>query len=445
HAAIVYGCLADLEGSAGTTAAALENQGKALAVFESLARAAPDDADAQEDLARALERLGGLLRRMDRTGEALAAHRRSLDIRQRQAERDSGSASARRALASARRGIGSLWLQLDKGPDAEDQYRQALADCEALAKADPESSQARRDLAIALTDQADALMDLHKTADALEAYGRAMDIQARLAQAPGAGATARRDLAIALARVGQGQAMAGQLDRAGESLSKSLEIHRSLLAAAPEDAERRRDVAVTSFRLGGVHAAAGRLEPAEACYAEAVELYAALAAKSADVTGAHDLSVALNRLGDVQLERNGPAKAAASYTRSFQAAKAQADAGSDTGRRDSSYACGRLAGASIAVADLPRARQWFLQKFAIEAAAAKAAPAQPLWRHDGAATVCSQVGGGPEAARLWGLAIEAADALQRDGLLRGDQKELPSRLRALASGGPAAPGSRPAP
>ncbi|MCY2931874.1 MAG: hypothetical protein NTV86_20745, partial [Planctomycetota bacterium] len=39
---------------------------------------------------------------------------------------------------------------------------------------------------------------------------------------------------------------------------------------------------------------------------------------------------------------------------------------------------GRLAGASIAVADLPRARQWFLQKFAIEAAAAKAAPAQPL-------------------------------------------------------------------
>jgi tetratricopeptide (TPR) repeat protein len=91
---------------------------------------------------------------------------------------------------------------------------------------------------------------------------------------------------------------AGDVDGASEAFAACLTLRRELVARDRSNSEWRRDLSVALERVGDVHSLQGRHEAASAAFSEALSLReATLTNNAADVVATRDLAILWMRLG----------------------------------------------------------------------------------------------------------------------------------------------------
>ena len=312
--ALAYHKLADSQGGFGGKAnigeadTGLRNHRKALALREALARAAPQDWEAQSryarshvllsyaeaDRARGVEHARAGLEIAERTAKArpevrpfrsgvaiaqyalgaaltasgdLAAATRAFEAANEVFEElyrsDENAKSARRDLAlSEKRLSGILAIQGDRQRALERSVR-ALELDEAEARAHPESPQAQRDLSVSLVDLAAGKMETGDPRGALPLLVRALELRRELRDADPRNALAANDLVSVLTRLGAAESEIGDHAKALGHLTEAL--------ALLEKDDRASQRAPALAELARAHERAGRSAEALRVWRQAIE------------------------------------------------------------------------------------------------------------------------------------------------------------------------------
>jgi tetratricopeptide (TPR) repeat protein len=121
--------------------------GRALPLYERVARSEPGNPNWKGDIAIHHERMGDLLVLESKPDEALAAYRKALAIVQRLADDDPGNAQWQDALSIGHRKVGDVLLDQGDAAGALLEYRSDLAIATRLSDADQSDVDRRRELA----------------------------------------------------------------------------------------------------------------------------------------------------------------------------------------------------------------------------------------------------------------------------------------------------------
>ncbi len=114
-----------------------------------------------------------------------------------------------------------------------------------------------------------------------------------------------------------------QTETIDETTADTNEIDRALSSADPDNAEARRDLSVSLEKLGNVAMSSGDLAGAARAYGESLEIARALSAADPDNAEARrDLSVSLQKLGNVAVSSGDLAGAATAYGESLEILRA---------------------------------------------------------------------------------------------------------------------------
>ena len=115
---------------------------------------------------------------------------------------------------------------------------------------------------------------------------------------------------------------AGDGARALAAYEEGLEIRRRLAATDPGNTGWQRDVSVSLDRIGDLRLRAGETAAALAAYEEGLEIARTLAATDPGNTGwQRDVSVSLDRIGDLRLRAGETAAALAAYEEGLEIAR----------------------------------------------------------------------------------------------------------------------------
>jgi len=131
-------------------------------------------------------------------GAAESARRfysRSMEIFQELAKADPNDAEAKRDLSDSYNSLGDMHLKMGATDKAMQSCQKALELREALAKANPKSTEAQRDLSILYERRGDVHLKLGATDKAMQSYQKCLELREALAMAAPPNVEAKRDLA----------------------------------------------------------------------------------------------------------------------------------------------------------------------------------------------------------------------------------------------------------
>ena len=251
----------------------------------------------------------------------------SLEIFQALARADPNDAQARRDLAISYGRLGDVHLKLGATDEALQYFQKDLELSEALARADPNDAQARRDLAISYSKLDDVHLRLGATDKALQSYQDGLKLSEALAEADLTNVQAQQDLSRSYYNLGKAHERANELARAQPWYEKMLAVGRDLAQRSPRSSDARREVAVDCERLSGLCSRAGDWTAA-ATYARQAIDHAREAQKlaGADRPFRWDFSVTLRYLGKAQAGAGQLKEARQSYEEAVQAGPKSAEA-----------------------------------------------------------------------------------------------------------------------
>ena len=319
-------------------------------------------------------------------------------------------------------------------PTAREAFRKVSELMRARAAADPDNTGWQRDLFVSLDRIGDVQRAQGDLAAALRSYRQSFEIAERLAAADPDNTGWQRDLSVSLDRIGDVETAQGDLAAALRSYRQSFEIFESasprriqttqagsaispsrskrsamcsapratspppfaaidkasrsadrLAAADPDNTGWQRDLSVSLNKIGDVETARGDLAAALRSYRQSFEIFERLAAADPDNTGwQRDLSVSLNKIGDVETAQGDLAAALRSYRQSFEIAERLAAADPDnTGwQRDLSVSLNKIGDVETARGDLAAALRSYRQSFEIFERLAAADPDNTGWQRD---------------------------------------------------------------
>ncbi|TAD91668.1 MAG: TIR domain-containing protein [Alphaproteobacteria bacterium] len=335
----------------GDSAAALAAYQEALEINRRLAAANPTDGEAARDLSVSLDKLGDFYQRRGAEGDsavALAAYLESLDVDRRLAAANPNDAGAARDLSVSLSQLGAFYQRRGAAGDsaaALEAYQESLEIARRLANANRTDGQAARDLSVSLTQLGDFYRRRGAEGDsaaALAAYQESLEIARRLAAANPTDGQAARDLSLSLSQLGafyQRRWAEGDSAAALEANQESLKIARRLAASNPTDGQAARELSVSLTGLGDLYqrrGAEGDSAAALAAYQESLEMFRRLAAvNSTDGQAARDLSLSLEKLGDLYQRRGAEGDSAAAlavYQESLEIRRRLAAANPTDGR-----------------------------------------------------------------------------------------------------------------
>ncbi|MGH9934643.1 MAG: protein kinase domain-containing protein, partial [Blastocatellia bacterium] len=252
-----YQRIGDVLAMTGKRAEALENQRRALAVFEQAVAAGPDDKRVRRDLFIGHVKMGDRLAGAGDRTSALEHYRHALQIASALAASDPDNAKAKRELAVCHDKVGNILVASNSPGDpagALESYRQAFAIREKLSLADPSNVEASRDLATSHVKIGETLVKLGRTAEALQPYRAALKIDEALSAPDPNNAQHRLDCAYDYEKIGDLLARTGDLNGAIEQHRQAERVRRDVSNADRENEEVKRDLAGSQARLGESHA-----------------------------------------------------------------------------------------------------------------------------------------------------------------------------------------------
>jgi tetratricopeptide (TPR) repeat protein len=314
---------------------------------------------------------------------ALADARRSFDLAERLFSQDESKPDGRRVLSAACNQLGDHLARRGQPGDAEQalrHYTRSLELFEALLKRDPDSAQAARDVSVSLNNLGGLLARRGQPGDAGEALrhcARSLEIREGLLKRDPDSAQAARDVSVGLERLGGLLARRGQPGDAGEALrhyTRGLEISEGLLKRDPDSAQAARDVSVSLEKLGDLLDRRG--QPGDAgealrYYTRGLEIREALLKRNPDsARAARDVSVSLEKLGDLLARRGQPGDAGEAlrhYTRGLEISEALLKRDPDSARaaRDVSVSQYKLGERDVGLQNLESAIAHFKAGIAV--------------------------------------------------------------------------------
>ncbi len=310
--------LARIAAQVGPSAGAAEQYRQAIAMWDELLAASPDDPSDREELARALDGEAMLLTRMKgRLGDALEACRRARALIEPLAATSDAPARLRGLLGSILLNTAQVEFALGQPVEAVASYRRALDVHERLAAEDPASVIPR--LAAAEAHAAMAQIFSQQpggTHPAIASYEKAVEILGAVTREHPGLAEETFTMALDLNDLALLQAMAGKLDSALASGQRSVAILERLDRQYPDVLKYRGGLAAGYNTIGEIYRR--RQEPAEslALAEKARPLLERLAAEHPEDTVSRiDLARTYSSIGRIQQRTGWPAEALHSYQR----------------------------------------------------------------------------------------------------------------------------------
>lgn len=253
--ATAYEKIGDIQGNPylsnlGDTNGALESYRRSLEIRGQLVSAAPQNVEAQRDLASSYDHIGDVLGRTgDRLG-AIDAINKSIAIRKQLIGANSGDNQLRQELATSQMKIGEHLHSSGDSNGALENERQALSIFETLAAQDPQNKKAFRAVMVASNKIGYILYTAGDLNGALENYRKGFTIGETLAARNSNDAPSMRDLTICLNNLGRIYLKQKNGEAATEVFGRSVKIAQDLAAADPKNAQARSDAAYGLVRLG---------------------------------------------------------------------------------------------------------------------------------------------------------------------------------------------------
>jgi len=281
--AAAYERVGDVRGEAfgaslGDRAGATESYRKALAIRESLVRAAPRDVQNRRDLAAIYRKLGDQFLDTAETASGVEYLRKSLSVYSELAAEQPARLDLRYGLAEAYTALGN---GLESGGDEAavlEQYGKALPIYQALLEGSPNDRAIRRSLSVVYEKMGNALFLRNDTKGALEKNEKALVLREALLAEDPTNADYRRIVSISYQNNGDYRAWAKDTGGALESFRKKLAIDEQSVAADPANAQALGDLAYCNLRLGELLTDSGDDAQSVAFYGRAAELYRRLTA-----------------------------------------------------------------------------------------------------------------------------------------------------------------------
>jgi serine/threonine-protein kinase len=275
-----------------------EEDGKAVAAWDELARAQPDDEHYQAELARSRLGLANVFEATHRPDRAREVYEQVLAARRELNRRHPDVVEYQRDLAVTLNNLARVYSALGQGERAEDCYKEGQRIQKALVAAQPSVSRFANDLARSLFNLGDLYVKANRPRQAEQPYREAADLWERLTREHPAVADFRADLAetyLALANVDR---LTGRAPEAEAECERALALKQKLADDHQQVPAYRGDLARCYFQLGDAYRAGGHAEKAEAAYRNAVSIDEGLVNDLADSSQYRaDLARSWNNLG----------------------------------------------------------------------------------------------------------------------------------------------------
>ncbi|MCX6629855.1 MAG: serine/threonine-protein kinase, partial [Candidatus Solibacter sp.] len=184
-------------------------------------------------------------------------------------------ASMRRNLALSHKRLAAVYLQQGDTPHAIEQLHAAEQIDRARLAREPASIEAMMDLSYDLSDLGLALFTLNRYPEAVRRYEEALELRRSVAAQDPQDYRARTGVGRSLDRLALAYQRAGNLDRAIENAREATETLAGVTAHDPANQQARKDSALAFARLGWLHRARAKAadwRPALAAYQRATTL-----------------------------------------------------------------------------------------------------------------------------------------------------------------------------
>ena len=274
--------IGEMQIATGDLAGATESQRQAMALYEDVAAAQPNDKKAQRSLFINFIKAGNLLFEAGEKKGALPLYQKSVPIARRLAEADPLNARAQRELAACLDKVGNALAATGDRSGALAHYHEAFAIRQKVSAADPKNAELRRDLSISHDKLGEISAAAGNIAAALAHYREALRIDS---------AQASRDTQNLLDRANSLEKIGSLLFKTGDAAAaldqqqKSRALREEVVNNLDrENVQARRDLASSYLRLGELSAAmAEKTAAAQPRWREALNWYHKAQAMLADL------------------------------------------------------------------------------------------------------------------------------------------------------------------
>jgi non-specific serine/threonine protein kinase/serine/threonine-protein kinase len=322
--ATAYERLGDVEGgptvsNLGHTDAALDAYGKALSIFDRLARTHPGDVQFMKDQTRAFSKMGDIKSLMGDLPGALEFEMRSRQVREEWLKTHPDDRMTRRLLAANLQSIGGLLDQMGRSEEALPVRRSALYILEEVSAAGPVDTNLRLALALAHKRLGRTLHRTKRYSDAIPAYEKALAIEKVEVQKDSMSVTNRVNLSFTWNDMGNTYTALGNHERALHCYEQALAFREELVRASPKDVRSASLLANTKTRIATVLIKEYRLDRAMQLLQDALVTREQLATRDPKNSGARaEVAESYGLIGDLYLQRKQAARARESYSRAQQ-------------------------------------------------------------------------------------------------------------------------------
>jgi serine/threonine-protein kinase len=259
-------------------AEAVRDAREAAALQESLARAAPNDAEEKKRLGECLYRLGNAHRRAGQIAEAEEAHRKEVRATESTYRWPPEAVAAAVRVGGSQCNFGHFLRTNHKAPESLEWYDKALVTLQAALQQDPNHAQGAEFLGNTRLERFRALLSLRRLAEADAERDAAIADAGRLVKEKPAEPSGRAALARLHSDFGDEYRQAKMPAEAEAAYTKGAEILRDLTRGFPNDIEYADLLAECLTNCGKAYGFAGRSGAAAERLAKAAQFREQLAA-----------------------------------------------------------------------------------------------------------------------------------------------------------------------
>jgi non-specific serine/threonine protein kinase/serine/threonine-protein kinase len=230
---------------------------RAQEYLDSLAQEAKEDAPLQRERALAYQRIGDVMgstwqANFGKGGQALENQRKALAIFQGLVAADPANVELQRDLGTTYRRVCSLQLTSGKFQDAFDACTQDLKLREAIAKARPDNRTFRYELGFSYQSMAGPLLSMGQFKRSEEYRGKSLAIYTELHKADPSNRYYHFELAVAHLRMANLQEQLKEYPAALENARKAVSLYEELSALEPDDVRWKLNTTFALQRVGSV-------------------------------------------------------------------------------------------------------------------------------------------------------------------------------------------------
>lgn len=320
---VAYERLADVEGSPlvsnlGNTEGAMASYGKAIAIFDQLARQRPGNAEFMRDQTRVYSKMSDLKSLMGDLPGAMELAARAKETREAWLTEHPEDRATRRSLAANLQSIGGYLDRLGRSEEALKVRRQALTMIEEMNASGPVDGNLRLALALANKRLGRTLHRVKRYEEAVPYFRKALEIEKQEVARDPMSANSRVNLSFTWNDMGITYRARGADSQALACFREALHLREDLVKANPKDVRSASLLANTQMRIGSTLLHMKQAKEALRWMQTSLQSREQLAAKDPKNSGARaEVAETCSGIADAYMQMKGSAAAREYYRRAY--------------------------------------------------------------------------------------------------------------------------------